>query len=111
VQDEVCLLEAELMLSKNKFITLESSNKQVHEELAKLREELKSALAAKQTAKTALVAKETEQKKQLLTTKQLNDNLTAIGNSVNEFAADVFGKSFQLILFTCLSQMHTDVSQ
>jgi selenophosphate synthase len=83
------------MLSKNKVVTLESSNKQVHEELAKLREELKSAHAARQAAETALVAKETEQKKQLLAAKQLNDNLTAIGNSVNEFTADVFGKPSQ----------------
>jgi len=111
MQDKVCLLESELMLSKNKVIMLESSNKQVHEELAKLREELKSAHAVRQAAETALVAKETEQKKQLLTAKRLNDNLTAIGNSVNEFAADVFGKSSQPTPFTCLSKMYTDTSQ
>jgi selenophosphate synthase len=92
MQDEVCMLESELMLSKNKVVMLEGSNKQVHEELAKLRGELKSALAAKQTAETALVAKQTEQEKQLLAVKLLEDNLSAIGNSVNEFTADIFGK-------------------
>jgi selenophosphate synthase len=92
MQDEVCLLEAELMLSKNKVIMLETSNKQVHEELAKLREEVKSALAAKQTAETALVAKKTEQEKQQLVIKLLEDNLSAIGNSVTEFTTKIFGK-------------------
>jgi hypothetical protein len=87
------------MLSKNKVVTLESSNKQVHEELAKLREELKAAHAARQTAETALVVKETEQQKQLLAAKLLNDNLTAIGNSMNEFTAGIFGKSSQTAPF------------
>jgi hypothetical protein len=87
------------MLSKNKVVTLESSNKQVHEELAKLREELKAAHAARQTTETALVAKETEQQKQLLAAKLLDDNLTAIGNSMNEFTADIFGKSSQTAPF------------
>jgi len=86
------LLESELMLTKNKVVTLESSNKQVHEELAKLREDLKSALAAKQTAETALAAKEAEQKKLMLGVKLIEDNLSAIKNSVNEFTADIFGK-------------------
>ena len=77
--------------TKNKVITLESSNKQVHEELVKLREDLKSALAAKQIAETALAAKEAEQKKLKLNVKLIEDNLSAIKNSVNEFTADIFG--------------------
>ena len=58
------------MLTKNKIHNLEGSNKQVHKELAKMREELKAAREAQQVAENALVAKETEHKKQITSAKK-----------------------------------------
>ena len=41
LQDDMCLIKSNLLLSHNKIQNLESSNKTLHVELARLREELK----------------------------------------------------------------------
>jgi septal ring factor EnvC (AmiA/AmiB activator) len=93
-------MESELLLSKNKILNLEGSNKQVHQELAKLREELKAAREAQQTAENALVAKEAEHKKQIIAAnKKLDDNLAAIATSIKEFSMSIYGKSAKLSNF------------
>jgi chromosome segregation ATPase len=91
------MMESEILLNKNKILNLEGSNKQVHDELAKMREELKMAREAQQDAENALVVKETEHKKQIsAANKKLDDNLSAIATSVKEFTVNIFGKSSEL---------------
>jgi ElaB/YqjD/DUF883 family membrane-anchored ribosome-binding protein len=92
----MCLVESQLLLARNKILNLEGSNKQVHAELAKLREELKSMQEAKKTAGDSLVTIEAKQQEQIkAVNKKLNDNLEAIAASIKSFAVSIFGKLMQ----------------
>jgi ElaB/YqjD/DUF883 family membrane-anchored ribosome-binding protein len=92
----MCLVESELLLARNKNLNLEASNKQVHAELAKLREELMSAQDAKKTADDALVTLEAKHQEQIkAVNKKLNDNLEAIAASIKSFTVSIFGKLTQ----------------
>jgi hypothetical protein len=59
-QDDMCLLESDLLLSRNKIQNLETSNKTLHAELAKMREELKVAKETQKAIEDTLCAKERE---------------------------------------------------
>ena len=90
----MCLLESDLLLSRNKIQNLETSNKTLHAELATMREEIKWAKEARKAAEDTIRIMEEEHKTRLdIVSKSLNDNLDAIAKSINGLASDMFGKS------------------
>jgi predicted Holliday junction resolvase-like endonuclease len=95
LQDDMCLLESNLLLSHTKIQNPEASNKTLHVELARMREELKSAKEAQKAAEDAVQAKEQEHQTRLqIMEKALNDNLDAVAKSISGLAIDMFGKSW-----------------
>jgi hypothetical protein len=87
------MIESELLLTRNKVVTLETSNKQAYAELAAVREQLKTVQDTKKISEDALAEKEQEQQHRFqIVTKLPDDNLNAIAASIKSLTVDVFGK-------------------
>jgi hypothetical protein len=56
LQDDMGLLESDLLLSRMKIQNLEASNKSLHAELARMREEMKSAKETQKAVEDTLCA-------------------------------------------------------